>query len=141
MLEREFAALEQHVEAEALFAPPAQPAPKQPESIHPFSELSGGVARAFLISWGIFTLVVVLAFSGHLDVVFNLGVVLAFGAMFFAVPFILLRIKRKPAAAPKRFIDTPNGRMSQTEVMAQMVMVPLILSVGMAIIGYLATHQ
>lgn len=97
--------------------------------------------RAFLISWALFTLVIVAAFSGHLEVVFVLGVVLTFGAVFFVVPTLLVRIKAKRAAAVSNYIDTPNGRMSQTAVMIQVVMVPLILAVGMAIIGYMATHQ
>lgn len=125
-------------------APAYVEAPKAVETpppvVQPFSELGGGVARVFLISWAIFALIVLVAFGGKMDVLFNLGVVAAFGAMFFGVPLVLLRIKRK-AHKPKVYVDTPNGRMSQTEAMAQIVMVPVILSVGMAVIGYLATHQ
>lgn len=113
----------------------------KPEASRPFSEFSGGVSRALLISWGLFALVVIVAFAGKLDVLFNLGIVMTFGAVFFGVPLVLLRIKRAGVPPPKTYVDTPNGRMSQSHVMIQIVMVPLILSVGMALIGYFATHQ
>lgn len=121
--------------------PAAPEAPEKPPVVRPFTELRGSVARALLISWAIFAVVVLAAFGGKLDVLFNLGVVFAFGGVFFGVPLVLLRIKRKKEVTAKVYVDTPNGRMPQNEVMAQIIMVPLILSVGMAVIGYMATHQ
>lgn len=126
--------------AASVLAEPLRQVAESPPVVRPFSELGGGVARALLISWGVFALVVLAAFGGKLDVLFNLGVVFAFGAVFFGVPLVLLRIKRK-AHKPKAYVDTPNGRMSQTEALLQIVMVPVILSLGMAVIGYMATHQ
>ncbi len=143
MLEQEAGSAQPESAAE--IAPPTapgkpSPAPS-PEASRPFSEFSGGVRRALLISWGLFALVVVVAFSGKLEVMFNLGVVVTFGAVFFGVPLVLLRIKRGAARKAESYVDTLNGRMSQGEAMLQVIMVPLILSVGMAVIGYFATHQ
>jgi len=122
-------------------APRIDRAAEQPETIRPFSEISQWVRNWTLASWGVFTVVVLAAFGGKLDVLFILGVVLAFGGMFFGTPIVLARIKSaERPVKPKIYVDTPNGRMTQTEVMLQIVMVPLILSVGMAVIGYFATH-
>lgn len=143
MLEKEWESSDHGaiVEAPAPVLPAQAPKVAPPKTVRPFSEFSHAVSRALLISWGLFALVVVAAFAGKLDVLFNLGVVLTFGAVFFGVPLVLLRIKRQPPEPVKDYIDTPNGRMPQSHALLQVVMVPVILSVGMAVIGYIATHQ
>ncbi len=143
MLDREWQASNLEEPGVETSAPPKRAAApsEKVETAPPFSEFSGGVSRAFLIAWGLFAFVILAAFLGHLDVAFNLGVVMTFGGVFFGVPLILLRIKRDRAPKPKSYIDTENGRFSQTQAMIQIIMVPVILTFGMAVIAYFATHQ
>jgi ABC-type protease/lipase transport system fused ATPase/permease subunit len=131
---------ETHIGEVSVETPAQAQSADKPATVRPFNELSGLALKAFFASWAAFTLVVVFAFSGKLDVLFNLGVVIVFGAMFFGAPVALLRIHRKDWKRAADHVDTLNGRMPQAEALVQIVMVPIILSVGMAAIGYFATH-
>lgn len=132
--------VEAHVGEASIETPPQARSADKPATVRPFNELSSLALKAFFASWAGFALVIVLAFSGNLDVLFNLGIVLVFGAMFFGAPIALLRIHRKDWKRAADYVDTPNGRMPQAEALLQIVMVPIILSLGMAAIGYFATH-
>ncbi len=141
MLQEKLAASDEVNVAEAIPPPaPAVASSAKPEVWRPYSEFTAGVRRALLLSWGLFTLVVVAAFSGSLEVVLVLGVVVMLAAVLFIVPTLLTRNKATRRETPNN-VDTPNGRMTQREAMIQVIMVPLILSAGMAAIGYFATHQ
>lgn len=122
-------------------APPEQ-APKPPTAtFRPMSELPAAAWRVVLGTWLAFFAAIVFAFSGSKEVLFVLGVVTAFGAVFFGVPVILSRInKRSDPTRSKPYLDTLNGRLSKSEALAQIVMVPALLTLGFIAIGYFATH-
>lgn len=106
----------------------------------PFDDIAQSTWLIFVGVWVVFFLVLVAIFGGLGDVLFTLGVIFAFGAVFFGVPYALLRMTRTKAKAsePKKYLDTLNGRMSQGEVLAQMVMVPVLVTLGMVAIGFIA---
>ena len=106
------------------------------------SELPASAWRIVLGAWLSFFGVIVLAFGSSKEVLFVLGVVTAFAGVFFGVPMILLRInKRTDPAQSKRYLDTLNGRLSKSEALAQIVMAPALLTLGLVAIGYFATHS
>lgn len=115
--------------------------PNPPE--RPMSELPPWAWKTLVGVWGAFFLVIVALFAGHSEVFFNLGVIFVFGAMFFGVPLALIRLTRsKNQPAPQRtYLETLNGPMPRLQALAQMIMVPLILTFGIAVIGFIATHQ
>jgi hypothetical protein len=123
--------------------------PARPEQVstpaatfRPMSELPASAWRVVLGTWLAFFAVMVLAFGGSKEVLFVLGVVTAFAGVFFGVPVILLRInKRTEPTQSKRYLDTLNGRLSKSEALAQIIMVPALLTLGVIAIGYFATHQ
>jgi hypothetical protein len=110
--------------------------------LRPFSELPGAAWKTVVASWAAFFAVIVIAFGGWSDLLLVFLVIGFFGAMFFGVPMVLLRINKKTDPVQyKPYIETLNSRLPQSEALAQIVMVPVILTIGLIFIGYIATHS
>ena len=123
-------------------APSKQVSQPPAATFRPMSELPASAWRIVLGAWLSFFGVIVLAFGSSKEVLFVLGVVTAFAGVFFGVPMILLRInKRTDPAQSKRYLDTLNGRLSKSEALTQVVMTPVLLTLGLVAIGYFATHS
>ncbi|MBS0384516.1 MAG: hypothetical protein JSS00_04105 [Proteobacteria bacterium] len=113
-----------------------------PAVISPFSELSRQTRRALVGGWLLFLAVLLLIFGGSAAMALTMGVVAAFVAVFLITPIILLRVSRRATAAkPSETVDTYSGPLTQHQALVQIALLPILLAVGMAFIGYLATHQ
>ncbi|HCK85135.1 MAG TPA: hypothetical protein DHW63_11655 [Hyphomonadaceae bacterium] len=113
----------------------------KPQAPQPFGEMPRSIWVVFLAIWCVFFVALLSLFGGRADVLFNLGVVLALGVMYFGVPFVMLHVTRtKTPPAPTRYIDTANGRMSQREVLAQIILIPVLVTVAIMAIGWIALH-
>lgn len=125
----------------------AAPAPHEADpsqATRPFGEMARSTWVVFLGVWCVFFLALLALFGGRADVLFNLGVILAFGVMYFGVPFVLLRMTRakKPPAPPTsaRFVDTASGRMLHGEVLAQITLIPVLVTAAIIAIGLIALN-
>lgn len=113
-----------------------------PLPYRPFSEISGTTWKVVVASWAAFFAVLALTFIGKTDMGLVLLVIAFFGAMFFAVPMVLLRINKKTdPSQDKPYLETLDGRLSRSEALAQIIVVPVILTIGLIFIGYFATHS
>src|SRR5690606_4721179 len=92
--------------------------PAQPVTFRPMSELPAGAWRVVLLTWLAFVAVIVITFAGSKEVLFVLGVIAAFGGVFFGVPVVLARIKKRTDPTQhKPYLETLNGRVSKTEAL------------------------
>lgn len=120
------------------------PAPHEADPLQatrPFSEMARSTWVVFLGVWCVFFVALLGLFGGRADVLFNLGVVLAFGVMYFGVPFVLIRMTRtKKPPQPARFVDTASGRLSHGEMLAQITLIPILVTVAIIAIGLIAVN-
>lgn len=113
-----------------------------PHVTRPFGEMARSTWVVFLGVWCVFFVALIALFGGRADVLFNLGVILAFGVMYFGVPFVLLYMTRtkKPPPAPARFVDTASGRLSHGAMLAQITLIPVLVTAAIIAIGLIALN-
>lgn len=110
--------------------------------VRPFTEISRYVWRIFIAAWLLFVAIVIFLFGARSELVVTLGVVVMFVAMFLGAPIVLFRISRRrlPQAKSDEHVETYTGRLSQHEALLQIALLPFLLALAMAVIGYLAMH-
>lgn len=130
-----------------------QPAPGGPDVSAPPKEVSGAgpsrpegavfddiprpVWRLFLVSWAAFLIVLWAAFGGRVESAFAVGVATFFAAMYFVTPRLVLKAagKRTAARRPTRVVETSTGPLSIASAAIQILVLPVGLTIGMAIIA------
>ena len=129
--------------SEEIVAPSSSPTQSDPEGSpaaapeqRPFQDAPTWIWKLFFASWAGFFATLVMIFAVSSEVRFTLGVVAAFAAMFFLTPLVLLRMTRRTKVTNlRRYVDTVGGRCSDVEGAAQIVLMPIALTIGLIVIG------
>jgi hypothetical protein len=107
-------------------------------------QLPNAVYGLFIACWALLLGVFAAVFEGNAQTLFNLGVVLFTGVMFFGVPIVISRAgPKKAATAPgladflRGKFDTLTGPIAGVEALAQVLLVPVCLSLGAIAIAYI----
>jgi hypothetical protein len=131
-----------NVDAAAPAAAAQEPAPAKPAQFpspqfpSPLSDVPGWGWKLFIAVWVAFFAIFLFGFGGHMDVLFNLGVVFVFGAMFFGVPIVMIRTALAHKKAPE-----DGEHQARFDTVFQMVLVPAVLAIGVAAIAMIAAHS
>lgn len=102
----------------------------------PFSEIPKVIWRLFGVAWALFFASLWIAFGGRMESAFMVAVATGFAIIYFLMPYLLVGQARRgvqPPARP-RFVETSTGRISVAEAAVQILMLPIALAVGMAVI-------
>jgi hypothetical protein len=107
-------------------------------------QLPNAVYGLFIACWAVLFGVFVAVFQGNAQAFFNLSVVLFTGLMFFGVPIVISRAGPKKAATAPGLIDflrgkfdTLTGPIAGVEALAQVLLVPVCLTLGAIAIAYI----
>ena len=102
-----------------------------------FDDIPRPVWRLFLVSWGAFLDVLWAAFGGKVESAFAVGVATFFAAMYFVTPRLVLKAagKRPAAGRRTRVVETATGPLSTGSAAVRILVLPVGLTVGMAIIA------
>ncbi|MGE0094484.1 MAG: hypothetical protein AB7M05_20880 [Alphaproteobacteria bacterium] len=108
-----------------------------------FRHLHPGVFVISMLGWVGYMVTYWLVFGLHLEGTLMLAVATVFFAVYFAMPLVLMRLRRGPgwvekasfAAFLRGEIDTYTGRMSGMDALAQVAVLPVVISLGTMAIG------
>ncbi|HEX5959156.1 MAG TPA: hypothetical protein VFY92_10960 [Hyphomicrobiaceae bacterium] len=101
--------------------------------------LSAAAGPIMMGAYGIVLLIAVLTFKGNGEALLAVAVAIAFGIVFFGVPFLMMHIRarhdtrwRKADGRDTDTVDTYTGRVGRAEAVVHMVIVPVVVSVAFA---------
>jgi hypothetical protein len=121
---------------------PAAEAEDAPFAATPaMADVATGVGRLVAGSYGALILVFFALFANSTLAAFSIVICAFFVAMFFAVPRIFLAVEAAPGRRPSfdRFmrtgLDTLTGRTGGRDVLIQMLIVPVLVTLGLAAMG------
>ena len=128
---------------EAAVAPPAanDAAPEPFEPTAALADVPAGVTGLVAGSYAALILVFFALFANSPLALFSITICAFFVAIFFAVPKIFLAVEAAPVRRPSfaRFlhtgIDTLTGRSSGRDALVQMLIVPVLLTLGLGAMG------
>ncbi len=102
----------------------------------PFAEIPKGIWQLFAAAWALFFGSLWIAFGGQAGSAFMVAVATGFALIYFLMPNVLVRQARRgvPSPAKIRVVETSTGRISVVEAAVQILMLPVALAVGMAVI-------
>lgn len=102
----------------------------------PFQDAPTWIWKLFFASWIGFFATLVMIFAVSSNVAFILGVVATFAAVFFLTPLVLLRMTRRTKSRNLRLhIGVGGGQCSDVEAATQIVLLPIVLTIGLIVIG------
>lgn len=105
----------------------------------PFTDLPGGIWRAFPAVWVAFFATLWWIFGGASESAYMVGVATAFGVVFFAIPMAMYRIARQPTAlSGTGMVETLTGPLTAGAAAVQIVLVPLAVTLGLIAMAFLA---
>lgn len=112
---------------------------KRPHEIDvPFSDIPAGVWRAFLAIWVGFFATLWWIFGGAADSAFMVGIATVFGLVFFTVPLVMCASAPRKARLPKVVVETLTGPLTLRDATAQILLVPLAVTLGLIGMGIFA---
>lgn len=108
-----------------------------------FRHLHPGVFVVSMSGWFVFMLTYWLVFGLHLEGALVLAVATVFFAVYFALPLVLMRLRRMPSWVEKSTfteflrgeIDTYTGHMGGKDALAQVAVLPIAIALGTMAIG------
>lgn len=108
-----------------------------------FRHLHPGVIVISMAGWFGYLLAYWLVFGLHLEGTLVLAVATVFFAVYFAMPLVLMRLRRAPSWVEKSSfgeflrgeIDTYTGRMGGKDALAQVAVLPIAIALGTMAIG------
>lgn len=108
-----------------------------------YRHMHPGVFVVSMVGWLSYLLVYWLVFGLHLEGTLVLAVATVFFAVYFALPLVLMRLRRQPSWVEKSSftaflrgeIDTLTGRMSGVDALAQVAVLPIAIALGTMVIG------
>jgi hypothetical protein len=129
--------------AEAATAPTAanDAAPEPFRPTPAMADVPAGVARLVAGGYGVLILVFFALFAGSPLAFFSISICAFFVAMFFGVAKLFLAVEAAPGRRPsfERFLhvglDTLTGRSRGGEALVQMLIVPVLVTAGLAAMG------
>lgn len=112
-----------------------------------FRHLHPGVFAVSMAGWFGYLLAYWLVFGLHLEGALVLAVATVFFAVYFAMPLVLMRLRRAPSWVEKSSfaeflrgeIDTYTGRMGGKDALAQVAVLPIAIALGTMAIGIIVT--
>jgi len=120
--------------ADQVAAAPAMPCPAAPD-------VPAGVGRLIVAAYASLILVFFALFAGSLLALFAITVCAGFVAIFFAVPRIFFAVESDASRRPslpsfmRRGLATLTGHSSGRDALVQMLIVPVLLTLGLLAIG------
>ena len=112
-------------------------------------DLHPSIYKAYVVSWAALIGVFLATFAESPFTLFMLGIVIFYATMFFGVPYVLSCVKRPGTRAPKvslyEFlrgrVESPYGPVSGMEALVQVLMVPVTLTLGALLIGFIVHFE
>ena len=127
---------------EAMTAPAAAAMREEPFTATPaMADVATGVTRLFVATYAALILVFFALFATSTLAAFSIAVCAFYVAMFFGVPRIFLVIEAAPGRRPsfhcfmRGGIDTLTGRTGGRDALTQMLIVPVLVTLGLAAMG------
>jgi hypothetical protein len=123
---------------------PAKPLAKPATFPVVYHDMHPGMYGLLVLCWAALIGIFWLTFAASAQALFMIGISTAYAGMFFGVPFVMSRFAPEQAApgiALRDFlrgkIDTIYGPVNNLEALAQMVLIPLALSLGGIAIAFI----
>jgi hypothetical protein len=117
----------------------AEDAPMRPTPAAP--DVAAGVGTLIVASYAALILVFFALFTGSATALFMVVIAAGFAVAFFTVPRIFFAVEADPSRRPSlpafmhKGLATATGHSSGRDALIQMMIVPVLLTVGLAIMG------
>jgi hypothetical protein len=126
-------------EAPVAEAAPAEAAPMRPMPAAP--DVAAGVGTLIIASYAALILVFFALFTGSATALFVVCISAGFAIAFFTIPRIFFAIEADPSRRPSlpafmhKGLQTATGHSSGRDALIQMLIVPVLLTLGLAAMG------